>query len=386
MANASHISLTPQFINIPNQLKLRNTWLVWKGDKRPYKATRRPVYASPTDPSTWSSYEASKARYEDGGMLGIGTVLNGDGVTAIDLDDCVKDGTPNNESISLIQALEVEYVELSPSGTGLHGWFLSDLQRAKKGFIGNLSTEIYPHSRYLTVTGHPIKSGALVNCPRIYDIAAQISENRNQRIAFVSSGSSVSSVTSVSSVDFVTLTSLGYEIKIPRSLIPDEEGCRNQTIFQLARHLKGLEPNKTQSYFKPVLREWFEHALPHIRTKSFETSWMDFYVSFENVKFPKGLIFESITSNLPELSDKTLGWNEFGELGNRLLQLCHGLHEYWGDTPFFLSVREAGKFLNVDHTVAAKLLRAFQLAGIVTVTQKSTTYKATRFKLNLAGQ
>lgn len=383
MSKVSTQVLQPDFENIPIELKLRGNWLLWKGNKIPYQTLKKPTRASPTDPSTWGTYEAAKARYELGGMLGVGTVLDGDGVTGIDLDNCVYDGSVSSQAIELLDSIGVQYIELSPSGTGLHGLFLSDMQGSAQGFIGDLSVEIYTDKRYFTMTGHVLMQGGLSFCPGLERIKERISKQKNERIAFFSSGSSVSSASSVSSVEFVTFTSLGYAIKVPCELIPNEEGCRNRAIFELARLAKGIEPDREVSYFKPLVLEWFKHAKPFIGTKSFEPSWIDFYVAFARVKFPKGQTFEGIVNNLPELSEQTPGWDLFGEKGNRLLRLFHGLQAHWGDESFFLSCREAGTYLGIDHKSANQLITAFQCSGILQVTKNHTTTRSRRYKLNL---
>jgi hypothetical protein len=383
MSKVSAQVLQPDFENMPIELKLRANWLLWKGKKIPYQTLKKPTKASPTDPSTWSTYEAAKARYELGGMLGVGTVLDGDGVTGIDLDNCVSDGCVSSQAIELLDSIGVQYIELSPSGNGLHGLFRSDMQGSAQGFIGDLSVEIYTDKRYLTMTGHVIKQGGLKFCHGMERIKERTLKRKNDVIAFSSSESSVTSVSSVSSVEFVTFTSLGYAIKVPRELIPNEEGLRNRAIFELARLAKGTEPDREVIYFKPLVLEWFKHAKPFISTQSFDTSWTDFFVAFKQVKFPKGQTLESITNNLPELSEQTPGWDLFGEKGNRLLRLCHGLQAHWGDESFFLGCRAAGEYLGIDHKAANQLLRALEFSGILLVTQKHTTSKSTRYRLNL---
>jgi primase-polymerase (primpol)-like protein len=101
---------------------------------------------------------------EDVDADGIGFVLNGDGVTCLDLDDCVEGGEPNVFARQFIRALEVDgplYVEFSPSGNGLHVWGYSDMPQGKIIAGGNLKVEVYPNKRFITMTGKPYRDGRL---------------------------------------------------------------------------------------------------------------------------------------------------------------------------------------------------------------------------------
>ena len=105
--------------------------------------------ASSTNPSTWSNYsEATRSKLGDG----LGFVLNGDGIICIDLDHCF-DGQPSEQAKTLIDSLPNTYVEISPSGTGLHVWGFASLEKGRRFSVNGLSVEVYPDGRYITVTG-----------------------------------------------------------------------------------------------------------------------------------------------------------------------------------------------------------------------------------------
>lgn len=108
--------------------------------------------ASSTNPSTWSTYQAAaESQHGDG----LGFVLNGDGLVCIDLDHCF-DGAPSAEAQALIDSLPPTYIEVSPSGTGLHIWGRAVLEKGRRFTRNGLSVEIYPNGRYITVTGRAI--------------------------------------------------------------------------------------------------------------------------------------------------------------------------------------------------------------------------------------
>ena len=143
--------------NIPEELKVRPQWVVWKAvgakpDKVPHAAgtDRR---ASSTDLLTWSTFDNAVAAYEAGQYDGIGFVFSsGDPYTGVDLDSCVDE----NGEIAL-WALEIaryldSYTELSATGTGLHIIVCGDVPNRRNGDI-----EVYSSKRFFTMTGHTIE-------------------------------------------------------------------------------------------------------------------------------------------------------------------------------------------------------------------------------------
>ena len=147
--------------NIPDELKVRPQWVVWKAvgekpDKVPYSIrTRRK--ASSTDLMTWSTFEEALRAYESDGYDGVGFVFSsGDPYVGVDLDDCVD---PETGEVAL-WALQISeglnsYTELSPSGKGLHIILRGKVPRPlKKDQI-----EMYCTERFFTVTGHLVEAG-----------------------------------------------------------------------------------------------------------------------------------------------------------------------------------------------------------------------------------
>lgn len=135
--------------HIPAELRKKARW-IRHHNKVPITAQGKP--ASSTNPITWTDYRsAAESQVGDG----LGFVLNGDGIVCIDLDHCF-DGQPNKEAQQLIDSLPNTYIEVSPSGTGLHVWGYADLKKGRRFNRNGLSVEIYPNGRYLTVTGQAI--------------------------------------------------------------------------------------------------------------------------------------------------------------------------------------------------------------------------------------
>lgn len=108
--------------------------------------------ASSTDPETWSSYSEAKSSCVG---EGIGFVLNGDGIACVDLDGVLSDGVLDPRAESLLASLDSFYVEISPSGRGVHAWVRGGSPSGRKVYTQDdgLKVEWYSDGRYITVTG-----------------------------------------------------------------------------------------------------------------------------------------------------------------------------------------------------------------------------------------
>lgn len=85
--------------------------------------------------------------------VGPGFVLNGDGIVCIDLDHCLVDGVLEPWAQAIIDMVPATYVEVSPSGDGLHVWGYGELERGRRIRVDGGMVEAYATARYLTVTG-----------------------------------------------------------------------------------------------------------------------------------------------------------------------------------------------------------------------------------------
>lgn len=90
---------------------------------------------------------------------------------------------------------------------------------------------------------------------------------------------------------------------------------------------------------------------------------------------------DGVLENLPELPPDMNGIGDFGERGDRLLQICLGLSNRSADGVFFLGCRKAGEELGMSHTEAARLLQAFVGRGLLKIVTPATKRDATRYRL-----
>ena len=364
--------LPPIFENVPPELKDDNRWVVWKDAKIPYDPRAVNSKASVTNPSSWGSFEQAKIAYEEGGWSGIGYVLNGTGIVGVDLDKCVVNGIPSPESLAILHDLEAAYIELSPSGTGLHAFgFADNLRSGAVGNFNNVDVELYSNVRYLTITGHVIKSGPLKRLFEFAELAEKISGRFTQETQETQSNSYVSCVTCVSCVK---------EITFPQNTIPTAVGQRNKAVFNLARWIKGVEPDSSKDRQRQILRHWHDKYLSVIGTKDFGETWMDFSNALRNIRRPYGATLNQCLSNLPP-APALVELDECGPSGSHLMRICLALQTHHQDMPFYLSSRIAGQLLGCSHSTAAGFIKYFVGAGWLILVKPGNRRNASTYRL-----
>jgi primase-polymerase (primpol)-like protein len=181
--------LKPIWANVPKELTACPRWVCWKiarGTKVPFDARQEHAHASVSKPETWCGFQEAKEAYitrmnEPHGFDGIGIVLVGDGLVAVDLDHCVMDGQPSLEAQEILQQIGPTYVEISPSGEGIRAFaFANPLAKGIKANLRGVSVELYSNLRYLTVTGHSISPIAVAHCDGFNSIVNEIEELRKK--------------------------------------------------------------------------------------------------------------------------------------------------------------------------------------------------------------
>lgn len=143
---------------LPAELLAAARW-VRHDAKRPITATGTP--ASSTDPATWTDHTtAVRSRAGDG----LGFVLGG-GFACLDLDHCLVDGRPDARAAAVLEQLPGAYVEISPSGDGLHVWGRApECPGRRRGGL-----EAYSAGRFITVTRRVHRPGGLVDLTPFFD-------------------------------------------------------------------------------------------------------------------------------------------------------------------------------------------------------------------------
>ena len=361
--------MRPDFAAMPAELRSVPRWVVWNGGngtKVPYCATASNSKASSTNPSTWATFDQAQTAYEEGGYAGVGFVLNGDGIVGVDLDKCVNAGEPEPAALSLLHRIGCQYIELSPSRTGLRGFGYGDNIKGRRGTLDGVNVELYSTARYLTVTGHAIQTGPLVPLHGFSEVAQAIGGTDLQKRA--EDDRSHSSVSSVG---------------IPASCLPASEGERNRCLFHLARYIKGVKPGATREELRAIAHEWHRLALPVIGTKDFAVTLADFLRGWASVKQPHGETMDNIINAIDFTAPLPAGIEAlgYGEAANRLVRICQALQAHEGaEKPFFISVRQAGELTGMHYTDASKVLAAMTLDGVIVLVSKGVGRVASRYR------
>lgn len=157
-------------MKIPEELSTRKIWLLWAELKRGDDSTKIPIapwitgtYHTPInahDQNNWTTYEEAEQYQRDANVQSVGLAFEiCDGIVGIDLDDCIDaDGKISDFASDLVKKTDT-YVEISPSGTGLH---ILGLGRKRKALIHTGTSqkiEIYSENRFFTFTGKGFKEG-----------------------------------------------------------------------------------------------------------------------------------------------------------------------------------------------------------------------------------
>lgn len=134
---------------IPAELTSRPRWIRRTSRKVPVAVDG--TTASSTDPATWSRYRNAAASTAG---VGLGFVLDGDGIVCLDLDHCLVDGELLPWAQRLVDDAGATWVEVSTSGEGLHVWGHGVLPHGRRITVdGGGSVELYGDGRYIAVTG-----------------------------------------------------------------------------------------------------------------------------------------------------------------------------------------------------------------------------------------
>lgn len=166
MKSATSSPFGGRFASVPEELRRRKQWVVWRkecreadGDptKVPYHAGANTYRASTIKPKDWTTFGsavacASNAKFK---MEGIGYVFSShDPYIGVDIDDCMDEsGNLSDFAVRILSRLNTRS-EISPSRKGVKAILKGTLPKGCKGKRNaHLGLEIYGESRYFTVTG-----------------------------------------------------------------------------------------------------------------------------------------------------------------------------------------------------------------------------------------
>ncbi|MET7939622.1 bifunctional DNA primase/polymerase [Streptomyces sp. NPDC005302] len=137
---------------LPDELTTRARWIRRSAKKVPL--TVAGMAASSTDPRTWSTHADAVSSTAG---VGLGFVLSeDDDIVCLDLDHCLNPLTGQLApwAAAIVRDAGTTYVEVSPSGDGLHIWGRADVRHGRKlRRPDGTAVEIYGTGRYIAMTG-----------------------------------------------------------------------------------------------------------------------------------------------------------------------------------------------------------------------------------------
>lgn len=156
------------YSHIPKELQNIPNWVCFRLelDKKTDKLKKVPINphsgykASTTNPQTWGTLEQAIAGKDKFLLHGIGFVFTQEcGIVGIDIDHCLENLKPNDIAGDILSRLPPTYIEISPSGTGLHIFLKGVLPEGGNRNSKNC-VEMYSTARYFTVTGNPFEKSS----------------------------------------------------------------------------------------------------------------------------------------------------------------------------------------------------------------------------------
>jgi putative DNA primase/helicase len=158
----------PDVNALPQELKDRPQWVVWryilrdgKWTKKPFQARYPQRGAKADDPSTWGTFDEAWAAYQSQPTIdGIGFEFSRDDpYFGCDIDSCLDAGERLDWAAPFLDVLESAYGDISPSGRGVKFIGVGKLpaptgtRRNGMGPDGTGALELYDHGRFFTLTG-----------------------------------------------------------------------------------------------------------------------------------------------------------------------------------------------------------------------------------------
>lgn len=137
-------------------MQRRRQWVRHTDRKVPLSVTAgKATVASSTAPETWTTYRTA-ARSTAG--AGLGFVLTAaDRLVCIDLDHALAGGELLPWAREIVDRLPSTYIEVSPSGRGLHIWGRGVVGRGRRIRRGEAAVELYDRERYICMTRNPFE-------------------------------------------------------------------------------------------------------------------------------------------------------------------------------------------------------------------------------------
>lgn len=161
--------------------------------------------------------------------------------------------------------------------------------------------------------------------------------------------------------------------------LPTGYGQRTRKLFHFARYLRAIPELASLpcARLRVFVQAWWERALPHIKTKDFETTWIDFAISWRNVRYPAGQggrQAAAAAAAAPPLPAAAVAYAR--QEVRQLVALCRQLQLLRGDQPFFLGCRDAAEAIGCDDPGTAwRWLKMLVADGLLVEVERGIPHK-----------
>jgi len=346
-----------------------------------------------------ASFTHARGVFSQGGFHGVGFVLNGDGVVGVDLDNCVEGGQVLPGATRVLARLGADYVELSPSGRGLHVLGRGAAARTVLGECDGARVEMYSSRRFLTMTGHLIQeptTPCLIPIPGYSAVLEVVTRQRTstqeaqdtQEVQEVEETQDLHErhKAQASGASAKLCTTDGEILELPTSCVPFRQGQRHRTLFQLARFLKSKVPDASEDELYELVKDWHTQVYEVVGTKDLGISWGEFLHAWDNIAKPYGSALKEIVSAAPAGLPLWMRDHRFGYYGDGLLRMCLALSAQREGGSFFLTCRAAADELGCHFTEAASLLRALVRGGYLELIEPGVRHKGAVYRVGATSE
>lgn len=380
-------------LNVPLWLKAIPRWVLWRevaGKKVPCSIFNGKAININAPDVGWPFEQAVQAM-KSKRSLGVGIILNGDGLVAVDLDDCLTDTGDLAEGVQqLLMDLGAGYVEVSPSGCGLHVFGLVDHPKHSgiRTVVGKISVEMYCDSRYMTVTGNALTRWPTVceksQIPGYEALLKRATTARDESLVLCEHQLTQEKQEFQDIQDTQDIQASGASLveisAMPSSCRLERAGDRNAKCFELARWLKAVAPEASLDELRLVVQDWHKMFVDIMETKEFSETWIDFTYGWNKVKHPYGETLKQLFAQLPDLPMWMQG-HAFGDRGEKLLRLCVALDERNAGNPFPLAGHALAPYLGCTSQRTYTIINAAATCGYIRLISKGMRRRASEYQL-----
>lgn len=153
-------------MGIPDSIKQKPFFVGWGYFNRNGNQTKTPInphtgkFAKSNDPATWGTFEQANNAVSKYHIEGVGIMFaKENGIVGVDIDHCYDpEAKQFNDTASAILERCRTYTEFSPSGKGLHLYFLAEDKPAGGSRNANTCVEMYSRARFFTLTENQVEN------------------------------------------------------------------------------------------------------------------------------------------------------------------------------------------------------------------------------------